>query len=221
MQYLYHPQSGAPTLVLTGEDHRYLFKVRRLAKGATIALRNLANEILYLYLIDSIDKKEATLKLIKQEILPLKSDISLHLGWCIIDPKNIEKVLPMLNEIGVTKITFIKCARSQQNFKLEMTRLERILLASSQQCGRSTPMHMDTAKSLKEFLQNHPDAYLLDFSTNTELKKGAIQTVVIGCEGGFTPEETALAKNIIGFPTPLILRSESAACAISTKIILG
>ncbi|HHO42537.1 MAG TPA: 16S rRNA (uracil(1498)-N(3))-methyltransferase [Epsilonproteobacteria bacterium] len=221
MQYLYHPQSGSESLVLSGEDHRYLFKARRLRKDQAVVLRNLKDDILYTYRIESVDKKEAMLRLEDHKSLIIESKTKLHLGWCIIDPKNIEKTLPMLNEMGVSKITFIKCARSQQNFKLEMARLDRILLASSQQCGRSKPMILETSSSIKEFLQNYPDAYLLNFSTNTELKKGEIQTVIIGCEGGFTAEEIALAKNIIGFPTPLILRSESAACAICANILLG
>ena len=36
-----------------------------------------------------------------------------------METKNIEKVLPTLNEMGVHEITFIYCERSQKSFKVD------------------------------------------------------------------------------------------------------
>ena len=42
----------------------------------------------------------------------------LHIGWCVIDPKTVEKYIASLNEIGVDKITFIYADYSQKISKL-------------------------------------------------------------------------------------------------------
>ena len=158
MQYLYHKDSATPTLQLKGDEHRYIFKVRRHRKGEIIALRNLKDNNIYLYKIDTLDKKEAHLVLEESKELIVKAKKRLHIGWCIIEPKNIEKVLPTLNEMGVASISFIYCQRSQKSFKLDFRRLEKILLNSSQQCGRSEIMRLEVVDSLDKFLEIYPNA---------------------------------------------------------------
>ncbi len=222
MIYLYNKEAGKPQITLSGDEHRYIFKVRRHKANETIHLRNLEDNFLYQYIINYIDKQTAILELKNSRELIVKSNISLHIGWCIIDPKSIEKVLPSLNEIGVDKITFIYCQRSQKSFKVDFKRFEKILLNSSQQSGRSNIMKLATADTLKKFLEKYPQSKMLNFSDNSLSKSSNIDTIIIGCEGGFHEDEVALFKdeNIIGFDTPLVLKSQSAICAVASKIIL-
>jgi len=222
MQYLYHPEASAPQLQLDGDHHRYLFKVRRHRAGETVHLRHLKDDTLYSYLITEINKKEATLTLQSQQELIVAVNHKLHIGWCMIDPKSIEKVLPMLNETGVEKITFIYCARSQKQFKPDMDRLQKILLNSSQQCGRSRMMKLEKKESLAAFAAQHPEAYLLDFSSQMLSVKNEIGTIVVGCEGGLIEAERALftSEKVVGFDTPLILRSESAVSSVASLLLL-
>jgi len=222
MQYLFHTQSSEPSLTLTGDEHRYIFKVRRHKEGETIALRNLRDEQIYFYKIAFLDKKEAHLQLEKSKLLSVKAKKNLHIGWCVIDPKNVEKVLPTLNEMGVNRITFIYCSRSQKSFKPDFKRLEKILLNSSQQCGRSSLIKLEKNDSLEDFLVEHPQTVMLNFSETFLEKESNVDTLLIGCEGGFTKEEVTLFKsqNIMGLDTPLILKSESAVCAVASKILL-
>jgi len=222
MQYLFLKEAGESTLLLKGDAHRYLFKVRRHREGEVIALRNLVDEQIYFYKIALLDKKEAHLVLESSKILSVKAAKKLHIAWCVIDPKSVEKVLPTLNEMGVDAITFIYCERSQKSFKPDFKRLEKILLNSSQQCGRSVLMKLSLGDDLKTFLEKNSDAVMLNFSEQTLSEKATIGTFVIGCEGGFTANEVALFKseNIMGLDTPLILKSESAVCAVASKCLL-
>ena len=222
MQYLFHPQASAPSLELRGDEHRYIFKVRRHKEGEKIALRNLQDNQIYLYNINYIDKKQALLTLNSSKVLEVKVKRSLHIAWCIVDPKSVEKMLPTLNEIGIEKITFIYCKRSQKSFRLDFKRLEKILLNSSQQCGRSQLMKLDMMESLEEFLKAYPQTVMLNFSKNILSKENSISTIAIGCEGGFTDEEITLfePQKIIGLDSPLILKSESAVCAVGAKLLL-
>lgn len=222
MLYLYHKDASQNQLTLVGDEHRYIFKVRRHKVEDTLYLRNLEDGLLHRYIITYIDKRSVILELQESKTLDVKAKISLHIGWCIIDPKSVEKVLPSLNEMGVDKITFFYCKRSQQSFTLDFKRLEKILLNSSQQSGRSQMMVLEMSDSLEMFLKENPSAKMLNFSENNFISNSYIDTIVIGCEGGFHEEEVDFfeAKNIVGFDTPLVLKSESAVCAVASKVLL-
>ncbi len=222
MIYLYHKDASSSQLTLKEDAHRYIFKVRRHQVDDTLYLRNLEDGLLYTYAITHIDKKSVILELQKSQTLEVKAKCKLHIGWCIIDPKSIEKVLPTLNEMGVDKITFFYCKRSQKSFKLDFKRFEKILLNSSQQSGRSQMMKLEMAGDLEDFLKRYPEVKMLNFSKKNLLSNVKIDTVVIGCEGGFTEDEIALfnTDDIVGFDTSLVLKSESAVCAVASKLLL-
>jgi len=222
MLYLYHKDASQTQLTLVGDEHRYIFKVRRHKVEDTLYLRNLEDGLLHRYIITYLDKRSVILDLQESKILDIKANVSLHIGWCIIDSKSVEKVLPTLNEMGVDKITFFYCERSQKSFKLDFKRLEKILLNSSQQSGRSQMMTLEMSENLEDFIKENPQAKMLNFSENNFISNSDIDTIVIGCEGGFTEAEVAqfTAQNIVRFETPLVLKSESAVCAVSAKVLL-
>ncbi len=223
MRFLFHDEAGAERITLKGEAYKYIVKVRRHAVGDDVALRHPeASGTLYTYRLEASDGRRAELALLSQETLHVGAARALHIGWCVIDPKSVEKVLPQLNELGVSKITFIACDRSQRQFKPDFERFRRILEASMQQCGRSEWMVLETTDSLEAFIAANPQTVVLDFTEETLDDVRGIETVLIGCEGGFsTAERTLLAScKTVRFDTPLILRSESAAVAAAAKILL-
>ncbi|MBU0925514.1 16S rRNA (uracil(1498)-N(3))-methyltransferase [bacterium] len=223
MQFTYDEFCGTDIFEIKDEVYNYLLKARRHKIDDEIYFRNLKDENLYLYKINFIDKKRAILNLISSEKKILLNDKKLHLGWCVIDPKTIEKYIPSLNEMGIDKITFIYSDFSQKNFKINIEKLEKILINSSCQCGRSNIIKLDICKNLDTFIKQNDDTYFLDFSQICiDDKKDEIKTLVIGCEGGFSAKErNAFNKeNIIGFNSGLILRSETAIISAGSKIVL-
>ena len=223
MIFLYNEDAGKKTLKLRGEDHKYLIKVRRHKVGDLLQFRNENDpHTLYTYTITDITPRELFLELQNSEEKRVVPQKHLHIGWCMIDPKSIEKALPSLNEIGVSKISFIYCARSQKNFKPDPKRLHRILKASNQQCGRSSFMEFGIYDNLEDFLKEYPDVKVFDFCERILEEKSGFENVLIGCEGGFSQEEKKLLsqKEVFRLDTPLVLRSESAACAVAAKILL-
>lgn len=221
--YILNDEASSSSLTLKGDHHKYLIKVRRHNVGDMIFMRNKSDiKTLHQYKITSINPRSLDIELLSSEIKDIKSKKDLHIGWCIIDIKSIEKVLPSLNEIGVSKISFINCDRSQKNFKLDFKRFKRILEASMQQCGRSSYMELDTYDNIKVFIDKFPNTKVFDFCDKILEQCSDIKTVLIGCEGGFSNAEKEFLSNkeVFRLDTPMVLRSESAVMAVASKILL-
>jgi len=221
--YILLDSTPEKTLTLRGELFKYLVKVRRHNIGDTLNFRSKDEmNILHTYELHSLDARSVELMHLSSCESIVKSSHSLHIGWCGIDIKSIEKVLPSLSEMGVEKISFILCERTQRNFKLDFKRFERILEASMQQCGRSTYIEFDSFKNIQEFIKEFPDTKVFDFTEKTLDDYAEIQTVLVGCEGGFSQKEKEFlsTQDIFRLDTPMILRSESAVMAVSSKILL-
>ena len=201
MQFLFSEDAGSDTLKLKGEEYKYLFKVRRHNVDDILYFRTRKkSEELHAYKVNALDGRSASLEHVSTEIKEVKSDKELHIAWCVIDPKSVEKVLPSLNEIGVAKISFIYCSRSQKNFKTDLQRYERILDTSSQQCGRSKQIEFEVYKNLDDFLSLYPEAVVLDFCDEILGCDNEVKTVLIGCEGGFSQDEDGPCHLLIGKP---------------------
>ncbi len=221
--YVVHENASKSHLTLKGDLHKYLIKVRRHVEGDEISLRNIEDlKMLYKYKIVSVDARSLDLELMSSEINEVKAQKELHIAWCVIDSKSIEKVLPTLSEIGVSKISFIYCDRSQKNFKLDFKRLDRIVEASMQQSGRTSIIEFDTYKNIAAFISAFPDTKVFDFTENILSGDSDFKRVLIGCEGGFSKDEKELLKSqeVFRLNTPMVLRSESAVMVIASKILL-
>jgi len=223
MIYFFDAQAGNQTLHIKGEMHKYLVKVRRHGEGDTLYVRNRDKiQLLHRYKIDSLEPRALNLSLLDSKIKEVKSEKELHVAWCIIDSKSVEKVLASLCEIGVSRISFIGCDRSQKNFKQDFKRYERIVEASMQQSGRTSLMVFDSYKNIESFIAEYPDTKVFDFTEKVLDEKCEFQRVLIGCEGGFSPVEKELLKGqeVFRLNSPMVLRSESAVMAVASKILL-
>jgi 16S rRNA (uracil1498-N3)-methyltransferase len=223
MQFLYSAKASSDILIVDKDLHKYIFKVRRHDISKNLFFRNLEDDYLYEYKILTIDKKTATLQKISSIHKPNKPKRSLHIGWCIIDPSSIEKSIASLNEIGVSHISFIYCKYSQKSYKINLEKLNKILINSSQQSGRSDIIKLDIFDNLSSFLQAYPNSYLLNFSdANISSQKSNIKTIIVGCEGGFDNSEISMfdQDKIVGFNTDLILTSKTAVVSLASCLIL-
>jgi len=221
--YFFDEHAGEKTLHIKGEMHKYLIKVRRHSEGDILAVRSKENiQTLHSYKVSSLEPRALNLELISSEIYEVKSTKELHVAWCIIDSKSVEKVLASLCEIGVSRISFIGCDRSQKNFKQDFKRYERIVEASMQQSGRTSFMAFDTYKNIASFIEEFPDTKIFDFCENVLTDECDFKRVLIGCEGGFSPDEKEFldSQEIFRLQTPMVLRSESAVMAVASKILL-
>lgn len=223
MQFIYDKNAKNELLKIEDENYNYIIKARRHKIDDILDFRNLEDDFLYSYKISQIDKKSLFLNLLKKEEKIIENSKKIHLAWCIVDPKTIYENIASLNELGVDKITFVYSDFSQKNFKINFEKLEKILINSSSQCGRSSIIKLDIYKNIDTFIKDNPDTYFLDFSqTSIDNKVLDIKTLMIGTEGGFSKRERELFnKNfIVGFSSNLILKSQTAIISATSKIIL-
>ena len=223
MQFIYDKNAKNELLKIEDENYNYIIKARRHKLDDILDFRNLEDDFLYSYKISQIDKKSLFLNLLKKEEKIIENSKKIHLAWCVVDPKTIYENISSLNELGIDKITFVYSDFSQKNFKINFEKLEKILINSSSQCGRSSIIKLDIYKNIDTFIKDNPDTYFLDFSqTSIDSKVLDIKTLMIGTEGGFSKRERELFnKNfIVGFSSNLILKSQTAIISATSKIIL-
>ena len=223
MQFIYDKNAKNELLKIEDENYNYIIKARRHKLDDILDFRNLEDDILYSYKISQIDKKSLSLNLLKKEEKIIENSKKLHLAWCVVDPKTIYENIASLNELGVDKITFVYSDFSQKNFKINFEKLEKILINSSSQCGRSTVIKLDICKNIDTFIKDNPDTYFLDFSKiSINSKVSDIKTLMVGTEGGFSKRERELFKEnfIVGFSTNIILKSQTAIISAASKIII-
>lgn len=211
VRFAFHPQAGDSTLCVEGELFVHLFRARRKTHGA-FAFRNLLDDNLYMYTLQSLTRKNATLILESNTFTPNKPAHALHLLCAIIDNKAIERDLPLLNEFGAAKMTFFP-AELSQNFRIDIERLQRIARHSSEQCGRSDCVQIALAESLDSLLHDYPHAAVFDFGGESLAQcAGNVREILIGAEGGFSEKEREKMRHLRKLSSgELILRASSAA----------
>lgn len=223
MIYVIDEDAGKQNISIKGELYKYLVKVRRHQEGDILTFRtNKDLATAHTYKVESVDPRALHLQLVESLEHKVESSKLLHVGWCVIDTKSVEKVLPMLNELGVKKISFIYCDRSQKNFKPDFNRLGRILESSSSQCGRTDVMEFETLKNIDEFIKKYPETAVFDFCDTVLSGDEKFETILIGNEGGFSQNEKELLskQKVYRLDTPMVLRSETAVVAVASKMLL-
>lgn len=217
MKFLYDARAGGENLEIVNEAFLHL-KARRVRAGERISARNLKDGKDYLYEITDLSRKSANLNLVFTSPAPVE-DYALTLGWAVVEPKTIEKTLPFLNELGVGKLAFVYTKFSQANFKLDSARFEYLCALSCEQCGRGRLMEFEIYKNLDDFLNAYPNAAAVNFGgENLAGFKG--ETLIIGPEGGFAPEEIRKFRKIYALGAKNILKSQTAITGVASKILL-
>ncbi len=145
----------------------------------------------------------------------------------LIKSDKFEWVLQKGTELGVSRFMPILADRSEKK-AINFERSKKIIVEASEQCGRGRLPKLYEGMKLEESfglydaksIVFHPDAPRFDkrdFIADKHL------AVFIGPEGGWSDREMDLFKNknvpVFSF-SPLILRSETAAIAISSLILL-
>ncbi len=169
----------------------------------------------------------ATLSILEAKHNTKAPSQEIFLFQSLIKSDKFEWVLQKGTELGVSRFMPILADRSEKK-SLNFERAKKIIVEAAEQCGRGElPKFYEVMKLEEAFGQYdaravvfHPDAPAFDKKEFVNEKHLA---VFIGPEGGWSDREMQLFEQkkvpVYSF-SPLILRSETAAIAIASLILL-
>jgi len=180
--------------------------------------------------ITSLVPDRIRLEILDEETLQDRSTLMIHLAMCLIDFKDFEETIRSATELGVSEIFPVVSARSNIRGVTEARRArwESIILEAVKQCDRKTlpllhqPMPLDAFLSEASLpgltrLFAHKDA-----PESLQVYRGRDCVILIGPEGGLSPDDVALL-NVHGY-IPVCLGNttlRATTAAITAVGILG
>jgi 16S rRNA (uracil1498-N3)-methyltransferase len=217
-------------IVLEGPAKRHVRDVLRMGPGDSLLLFD-GSGVEYLSTIIEAGSRNVTLRILRTQPGGGESPVSIRVGMALLKASKMDLVIQKLSELGVQQVCPVAVCRSVPD--LDPKRAERrrvrwqtIAQEASRQSGRSGVAEIRPVLSLENMLRQSEDADLsLLFSTSpTARPMGALSTenirrpervvMLIGPEGGFSPEEERSAQKKGFLPVglgPRVLRAETAA----------
>lgn len=205
VESLDHPQ-------LLPDDHHHLFKVLRLRDGETVGVSDGAGG----WRLTTVGGGSL---LPAGEVQRDPSPVPCRIAAAIPKGDRCEWMVQKLTELGVTDLWLMHCARSVVRWEGErgerqLERMRRVAREAAMQSRRtwlpsiSGPIRFAEAMSMPGAVMADPDG--------GALVGGA--TVLVGPEGGFTPEESSAASVRVRL-APGVLRVETAALAAAVLLV--
>lgn len=144
----------------------------------------------------------------------------ITVAFAVTKGERPELAMQKLTELGVDRIVAFRAARSVVRWEGEraarhLERLRRVVLEAAVQSRRAWLPEVTELAELATLLAA-PGAALADVAGAPPSLDRA--TIVIGPEGGFTPEERALAHSTVRLG-PHVLRAETAAMAAGALLV--
>ncbi|MCI1268303.1 MAG: 16S rRNA (uracil(1498)-N(3))-methyltransferase [Ruminococcus sp.] len=193
-------------LVITGDDARHIGFSLRMKPGETLTL--CCDGIDYFCSVASISESEVRLNLISSQKCAAEPNINVTLFQAIPKLDKLEFIIQKTVELGVTRIVPVLTRRcisrpTQKDFDKKLSRLNKISAEAAKQSGRGIIPQiapMTPFKSAVDMLSQLDCSLILYEEGGISFADANIQNkknigIIIGSEGGFDPEEVALAQN--------------------------
>ena len=226
------PLASGAAVKLGGTAANHVIRVLRLRVGEELTLFNGGGGE-YAARIESFTGSSVLLAVGAERAVERESPLPLTLAQGISRGERMDLVMQKATELGVTRLVPVLTERSV--VRLDAAQAQRklahwraITIAACEQCGRNRPPGVVGPVALADFLRS-------DLTSGTRLllspaaslrivdvpKPAHSVTVLIGPEGGLTPQEQerALASGFVGVRLgPRVLRTETAALAALTLL---
>ncbi len=229
MNLFYGPHIEGDTFELDEEESKHAIRVLRLRAGDAVNLVD-GQGGWYEAVIENDHPKLCQLKIISH--IPNYQPLSYRLHVGISPTKNMDRFewfLEKSTEIGITEITPLICHRSERK-KVNMKRLERILVSAMKQSLKAYKPDLHDSMSLKDFInldihgtKGIAHCHATNRRRMTELERSERYTILVGPEGDFTAEEVKIALGANYAPFHLgesRLRTETAGVFICAGLKL-
>lgn len=215
-------------ITIEGDSFKHI-KVVRLKPSEKILLLNGKGDS-YLARLEILDKKSATVEVLRHEHKDQSTSFSLAVG--LVKKDAFDLCLKMAVELGATAIIPLE-TRYSQRYELNFERANRLLIQALEQSNAAWLPQLSPLSSLETLSQDIVDNcekysnLIVMGMTNSTLpvklpELGNSVLGFIGPEGGFSDEEEKLLAQLpnastIHLPTP-ILRAPTAVAALGGVI---
>jgi 16S rRNA (uracil1498-N3)-methyltransferase len=200
---------------LTEEESKHCIRVLRYDLGSKLDLVDGKGNQFIGKIIDNHPKR---CKIEIEDVIRHQSlKNAIHIA--VAPTKNMDRIewfLEKAVELGLTKLTFLKCENNERN-SVNLERLQKIAISAMKQSKRYFLPEIENLIPFNQFVTNNPNGYIGhcydgDKITLTEINKN--KPFLIGPEGDFSKSEVDLAlKN--GYSavhmSDFRLRTETAA----------
>ncbi|WP_375437779.1 16S rRNA (uracil(1498)-N(3))-methyltransferase [uncultured Hymenobacter sp.] len=218
----YAPGLAGTTYTLPEEESKHAVRVLRLMAGEAVELVNGRGGVFQAE-VEAADAKRCRLRVVQEQQMPRRSYF-VHVA--VAPTKNLDRMewlVEKATEIGVDRLSFLRCARSERR-ELKLDRLHKIAVSALKQSGQAWLPELDEMLDFAAFLPSVAGETTfiahLEEGERTPLARvaatGASCCILIGPEGDFTPNEIATAFEQGIRPVTLgasRLRTETAALA--------
>ncbi|MEL7176263.1 MAG: 16S rRNA (uracil(1498)-N(3))-methyltransferase [Pseudomonadota bacterium] len=222
--YVEHALGEGQTVPLTRDHAHYLFGVMRLAVGAEVQLFNGVDGEFLAEVIEA-SKRGGVLRCGAQS-KPLQLPPDLWLLFAPIKKARTDFIVEKAAEMGAARICPVQTAFTNSE-RIRQDRLQAHAVEAAEQCGGTFVPEVAEMQKLGAVLDHWPEGRRLMFCDEDQVGAGlelasdpGPWAILIGPEGGFSPEERARLKALPFTTTvslgPRILRADTAAVAALT-----
>lgn len=220
------PLSEGAAVAPTLDQSRYLTQVMRLKAGDPVHVFN-GRDGEWLCAVAEVLKKGVVLRAearVRDQIAPP----DVHLLIATVKKSALEFAVEKATELGAARVRLITTARTQPQH-LRLDRLDAIAVESAEQTGRLDVPQVEAPQKLEALLADWDPSRRLMFCDETggapatqalTEAGGGPWAILIGPEGGFTPEERdrlrALPFTLAVTLGPRVLRADTAAVTALT-----
>lgn len=218
---------GSP-LPLDGEESHHLARVRRAQAGDPVRAHDGRGRIAHA-VIDRVEKGKdgwsVWLRVSQVEVCPPTTP---RVEVWAPAPKGdrLSAMIEGLAQVGAAAWIPLICQRAVvEPRETKMDRLRRIAEEATKQCGRAWTLEIGEPASLARAFEDSVPVVLADAEGQSPSPiDGPIVRVLIGPEGGFSPEEIAEIRSRGGRTSrfgPHIMRIETAAVVAAAAVLQG
>jgi len=226
LRVFHAPDAGivpGASLVLDAEESRYLLRVRRARVGESLEILDAAGGRWH----GTLAAREGTGRAVVAVASPIPApaphrEVTLLIG--VPEPGALLAALAAACAGGATSVVLVSSRRGQVALP-GRDRIDRLLRATMRQCGRPDAPALDGPLELEHALARAPEVPGLiarPGGHDRALPTGACARVLVGPEGGFSPEEDEHIDAAGFVPLalgPWTLRTEVAVTAALSRVI--
>lgn len=232
MRRLFLAEPIAGQMTISGSDAHHLLHVMRAKIGDKLVVVGSDSRVAEAEIV-SILADSAQVKFLQELENTTDSPVEIILAQCLPKAAKMEFIVQKAVELGASMVVPLKsqnCVVRYDEGKAasKQAKWQKVADEAAKQCGRTRRLQVEAVKTLSDFAAWASDADIKvlfcyeeeDSCTIGQALSAAGECtgygVLIGPEGGFTPEEAAMIKAKGGQAVtlgPRILRAETAALA--------